>query len=281
MTMSRLVRTALAAAVFLGTTPLASAYDLLLVPANFHPKPGTSLDIKLSHGTLREGQNPVLRSRMQDVTILVDGKTTRPGDDQWTDVDDGSILKLAVRDPGTYAVGVSLKPKIEEWSVEGFAGFLKYNGIEDLPVDQRPTLPAGQKLRLRYTKHARTFLQVGTRHTRDFAHVLGYPAEIIPNDDPSGLKIGDTLSFTVLNAGKPAANTVVYATYKNYHEHDVAEEDEHMEYWTTLHTDSAGVAKVHLSHAGPWALSANFLSKPTDGGAEYDHCQTSFIFFIP
>ncbi|MBD4660015.1 DUF4198 domain-containing protein, partial [Xanthomonas citri pv. citri] len=61
-----------------------------------------------------------------------------------------------------------------------------------------------------YTKHARAIGQVGTKLTDDFAASLGYPLEIRLTRNPGSVKVGDQLSFQVLQQGTPVPNLRVY-----------------------------------------------------------------------
>ena len=61
----------------------------------------------------------------------------------------------------------------------------------------------------RYSKHVKTLIQVGTTPSNHYATVMGYPAELVPVENPYDLKAGGTLHVKTLVDGKPAANQFV------------------------------------------------------------------------
>lgn len=61
----------------------------------------------------------------------------------------------------------------------------------------------------RYSKHVKTLIQVGTTPSNHYATVMGYPAELVPVENPYDLKAGGTLRVKTLVDGKPAANQFV------------------------------------------------------------------------
>ncbi|KAG1240569.1 hypothetical protein G6F68_017532 [Rhizopus microsporus] len=94
--------------------------------------------------------------------------------------------------------------------------FGKYLELEDLP-DTLATYDASKfpkGVTYSYTKHARTIGQVGTKLTDDFAASLGYPLEIRLARNPGSVKVGEQLSFQVLQQGTPVPNLRVYVGHR-------------------------------------------------------------------
>jgi len=52
-------------------------------------------------------------------------------------------------------------------------------------------------------------LQVGQLRTGGYQTVLGYPAELVPIENPYSVKVGSTLSVRVLVEGRPVANQYI------------------------------------------------------------------------
>jgi uncharacterized GH25 family protein len=76
--------------------------------------------------------------------------------------------------------------------------------------------------------------------------VLGYPAELVPLDNPYALKLGDTIRVRSLVDGRPVAAQAVLAGGRTASGTRIAARE--------LKTDSDGVAALALSARGRWYL---------------------------
>lgn len=99
-------------ALVLGTS--ASAHEMFLKPDKFVVPASSDQSVRLMNGTFDKSGNSISRDRMQNVSIVANGKTFNPAESAWSD--DGaetvSYLKYRAGDAGTYAIGVSTKPKV-------------------------------------------------------------------------------------------------------------------------------------------------------------------------
>ncbi len=66
----------------------------------------------------------------------------------------------------------------------------------------------GKDIRERYSKHVRAIFQVGDKLTDDYKLPLGYPVEIIPQQNPYALKAGQTLTVLCTRDGQPLAQSI-------------------------------------------------------------------------
>ena len=128
-----------------------------------------------------------------------------------------------------------------------------------------------------YSKHVKTVIQVGAKHTESFNINLGYPIEIILSQNPYTLKKDDELGFQVLRDGKPVVNQLVYASYAGFHEH--ADEGSHVE-TATMRTNSKGFGKVTISENGEWYLRVIHMVKSNKEGIDYESNWATFTFQI-
>jgi uncharacterized GH25 family protein len=87
-------------------------------------------------------------------------------------------------------------------------------------------------------------VQVGDRRTDAYATALGYPAELIPLDNPYALRPGGTLRVRALVEGEPVANQHVVAGGRTPSGARIAQR--------AVRTDSAGIARVRVSSRGTW-----------------------------
>ena len=243
----------------------AAAHEMFLRSDKALQTPNADQVIKLINGTFDESENPITRDRMADVSIVANGKVSKPAPDAWSDDATTSYLKYKTGAPGTYVVGVSTRPKIIALSRADFIAYLKHDGILDtLATFEKEKLAT---VRERYSKHVRAIVQVGEPRTADYAKPLGYPVEIILDQNPYDLKFGKEVSFRVLYKGKPLANQIVKASYEGFHGHDAS--GGHINAHS-MRTDKEGRAKFLLSNKALWYISLIYMQRVSEPDADFE-----------
>ena len=109
-------------------------------------------------------------------------------------------------------------------------------------------------------------LQVGDLATDHHTQWLGYPVEIVPQQNPAALEVGDTLEILVLADGAPVAGQLVYASHAGFHDH--GSDGEHREAVSTR-TDARGLAGIELTHAGRWYVRLIRMLEVLEGDVDY------------
>ncbi|GMU68356.1 MAG: hypothetical protein AMXMBFR37_06890 [Steroidobacteraceae bacterium] len=263
--MMKLNRSLVAAVAATGMALGASAHEMFLKSEGHILQPGPDQVVRLLNGTFDISENAITRDRMADVSIVADGKVIKPPPSAWYDDESSSYLKYDGSAPGTYVIAVSTLPKVITMSSEDFVKYLKHDGILDtLEKFEQGSKPAS--VRERYSKHVRSIVQIGDKRTDDYRQVLGYPIEIIFDQNPYSLKFGKELSFVVLHEGKPLANQLVYASYEGFHQHNEA--GEHLNS-IKLRTDADGRAKFLLSNKALWYISLVHMQKVDEKDVDY------------
>lgn len=259
-----MIRSLLAAALITLAAP-ASAHEMFLQPQGFKAQPNESHVIALVNGTFDRSENTIDRSRMTDVTVFGNGEATKPSLDQWSEDRLTTYLTYKTGKPGTYAVGVSTRPRLFVMNRQAFTDYLDHSGVMDTLATFTAESPL-ESVRERYAKHVRTIVQVGERQTIDHRTVLGYPVEIILDDNPAQEDKGDTVGFQVLFNGKPLANHLVYASYDAY----PAGKDGH-DRALSMRTDEEGRASFELLDEGIWWITLIHMQKlEDDPRADYE-----------
>lgn len=263
--MSKKIFRILLTTLLFSTATTVSAHEMFLKARQSIIEPDTKQVVQLVNGTFDKSENAITRDRMADVSILANGEITKPVPSAWHDDENSSYLTFAARSSGTYVVGVSTRPRILTMSPEEFIAYLKHDGVLDTlaEFESRNTLTP---VREKYSKHVRTFLQVGEQRSADFEKPLGYPVEIIPEHNPYELRFGDRLSFRVLRDGKPVRGQLVRAGYDGFHGHDAS--GGHINSYE-LRTDENGRASVLLSNKALWYISLIHMEKV--GRPDYDY----------
>ncbi len=267
----------LLAALLVGPGLPASAHEMFLKPKKHVIAPNTELVIELVNGTFERSDNTIDRNRMLDVSILGGGEARKADAADWRDVGDTSVLTKDVGAAGTYAVGVSTKPRMITMAADDFARYLKNDGVADTLKEFTASGPKAD-VRERYSKHVRTIVQVGDERSSDFANAFGYPVEIVLETNPHDAAIGDEVAFKVLRNGEPVPNQLVYASYGGYHQNN--DEGEHKRA-QTIRTDDGGRGKFSLSKAAVWYLTLIHMRKlESDPEADYESNWATVTFEI-
>ncbi|MEE4212543.1 MAG: DUF4198 domain-containing protein [Parvularcula sp.] len=251
------------------------AHELFLKPESYKLAPSSPAVVALVNGTFEESDNTIDRDRMVDVTLHGGGKTDHPDLSRWRDVDLSTVLDTEVGNPGTYVLGVSTKPRIITLSADEFKDYLAHDGVTDA-LEAFEKEGKSTDVRERYSKHVRTVLQVGDTVSDEHERSLGYPIEIVLEDNPYAADPGDTLTFRVLRQGVPVAGQLVYASYDGFQT-----EGEGHQRALTMRTDSDGRGRFSPTQAGVWYLTLIHMKKlESDPNADYESNWATVTFKI-
>ncbi len=239
------VRTAVfTGALIAATVTAASAHDMFLRPTRHFAPENSEVRIRVLNGTFVRSENSIARNRLADVSVVSPTRRSPLDTTEWTVTGDTSTFHIHTRGAGTYVVGVSTRPNVLELSGDDFNLYLQEDGIPDVLEARRKAGELQKPARERYSKHVKTLVQVGTARSAHFSTVMGYPAEIVPLENPYDLSAGATLRVRTLVDGKPAANQLVL--YGGRTENDGGIEQKS----TRSNTD--GIAAIPLSQGGIW-----------------------------
>ena len=243
------------------------AHDMFLVVPDHDVPAGSETTLSLYNGTFDKSENTIDRERMIDVSVIDGaGDVTHPGEDQWTEDGNITVLKFPTVVPGTYVVGLSTSAKVIELSAEDFNDYLRHDGVLDVLEAREKDGTLGEPAAELYSKHVKTILQVGGEASDNYSERLGYPIEIVPLANPAELTAGDALEILVLHDGESAGGQLVYASYAGYHDHDAS--GTHREA-VTVRTDEAGKATIGLTRAGRWYIRLIRMLPSAEEGTDY------------
>lgn len=115
-------------------------------------------------------------------------------------------LSLSARLPraGVATVAVELKPRLLELAPEKIEEYFEEIHATPAQRAQWEAVPAPRRWRETYVKFAKTFVRVGEPgDDSSWAKIFGFALEIVPEDDPTRLKAGDTFTVRVYKSGVP------------------------------------------------------------------------------
>ncbi len=245
------------------------AHDLFLKADSFFLKPNTKNTVKIMNGTFQESEGAVSYARLNDVSVVSGGKTTHPAEADFTKDETTAFLNINTGDAGTYVVGLSTKSREIALKAEDFNGYLKEDGLPDTLEERRKTGELEKDAKERYGKHVKAILQVGKKLTDDFKTVLGYPVELIPQQNPYGKKKGDKIGILCLKDGKPLAGQVVLAGREENGKIITAKD---------MRSDKDGMIELKLDGAGKWYVKFINMTKLDDPDLNYESKWTTLTF---
>ncbi len=260
------------AAVLICLIASVGAHDLFLKFNPYYLKPNAKTTVRLLNGYFNRSENAVERDRMLDVSIVMaSGDRINPPAADWRDENNSALLSLQTGGAGTYVAGVSTKPREITLKVAQFNDYLSHDGLPDTLAQRRRDRELNKSARERYSKHVKTIFQVGEDRSGGFKSVLGYPVEIIPQQNPYELKVGNTLEVLCIKDGKPVANQFVMAG-RELNRRVIATPG--------VRTDANGVARVKLSGGGKWFVKFIHMTKLNEANLDYESKWASMTFEI-
>lgn len=255
------LRISLAALILLLAATALEAHDLFLRLDTFFVRPESTARIRVLNGTFSSSENAVARNRLADISVVGPAGRIRLDTTLWQATGDTSRLSVPIGDPGTYVVGASTLPREITLEAKDFNAYLEEDGIPDVLAARRRDGELGAKATERYSKHVKALLQAGTRRSAEFNRVLGYPAELVPLNNPYLSRAGGWLRVEALVDGKPVANQLVVAGGRPPRGGRLAER--------RVRTGSDGVARIRITDRGQWYVK--FISMTRFTGDRTSH----------
>ncbi len=249
-----------------------SAHDLFLKLDSYFLRPNSKATVRLLNGTFQTSDGAVKRERMQDVSLVTPGGgVSHPAATNWRDEGKTSLLDLETGEPGTYVVGVSTRPREIDLKAADFNEYLAHDGLPDTLAARKKSGELGRDVRERYSKHVRAIFQVGDARTDDYKRPLGYPVEIIPQQNPYSLKVGQIIEVLCTLDGKPLANQFVIAG-REARGRKAPE--------INARTNDTGMARIKLRGAGKWYVKLIHMTPLAEPQLNYESKWATLTFEV-
>lgn len=230
-----------------------SAHDLFLRLDSFFVRPESVVVIKVLNGTFSKSENAITRDRLRDISVVGPAGRARIDTTSWEATGDTSRLSVHIGGSGTYLVGASTAPREITLAAKDFNAYLADDGIPDVLATRKRDGELEKKATERYSKHVKALLQAGDTRAGGFDTVLGYPAELVPLNNPYLPRSGGWLRVRALVDGKPVANQLVVSGGRPPRGGRLAER--------RVRTDVEGVARIRISDPGQWYVKFIHMEK--------------------
>lgn len=255
-------RFAMVLVLVFAVTGALQAHDLFLRLDSFFVEPGTQARIRVLNGTFSKSENSVTRVRLRDLSVVSPDGTSHPDTTTWSARGDTSIFTVATGRAGTYVVGASLLPSQITLKAKDFNTYLASDGIPDVLAARRRSGQLEKDATEKYAKHVKALIQVGAERTPGFDTVLGYPAELVPLNNPYGSRPGGWLRVRAIVDGKPVPNQLIVSGGRPPRGGRLPVR--------SVRTDSEGVARIRISERGQWYVKFIHMA-PVSGDAALDY----------
>lgn len=263
--------TALAVAGLVASAGLLAAHDMFLRPASHFARPNSRVLVRLLNGTFSKSENSIDRDRLVDVAIVSPAGRAKLDTAQWSVAGDTSTFTLTTGAGGTYVLGASTRPRILGLPPKDFNQYLADDGMPDELAARKKDGTINQPSKERYHKHVKALVQVGDTPDTGFSTILGYPAEIVPLQNPYALTVGSTLDVKILVDGKPIARQFVQYGGRTPGEERVKQHD--------VRSDAQGIAHIPLDRVGTYYVKFIDMRRLTgDAEANYESKWATLTF---
>lgn len=258
--------------MLLGSAAALAAHDLFLKPARFIVAPGSQVRVRALNGTFSRSEGGVARDRIREITLVSPDSTTPLDTAVWEVGGDTSSVVVRTGRAGTYVVGLSVRPRMIALGPKDFNAYLESDGVPDVLESRRRNGQLGDSARERYSKHVKTMLQVGRQRSEGYATVLGYPAELVPLENPYALKPGGRLTVRALVDGSPVSNQFVLAGGRTATGGRIATK--------SARTDADGQARIAITTRGQWYVKFIHMMPVRDDSANYESKWATLTFEV-
>ena len=263
----------LTTALLLAGAAAAAAHDMFVKPARFFVEENAEVVVRVLNGTFATSENSIARGRLADVSVVSPAGRQQLDTAAWSAEGDTSTFRVRTGAAGTYVVTTSTRPSVIALEAKDFNQYLGEDGIPDVLAARRRAGELDRPARERYAKHVKALIQVGRTPSDHFGTALGYPAEIVPLDNPYALPAGRrVLRVRTLVDGQPAANQYVLYGGRTAGGGRIAPR--------SARSDSAGVARVPLAQAGTWYVKFIHMARVQSDTVDYESKWATLTFQI-
>lgn len=265
-------RSLLAAGLLLATATSVGAHDLFLKLESFFVPPDTPVRVRVLNGTFTKSENAVTRDRIADLSLVTPAGRSRPDPAAWSDAGKSSTLRFRTAEPGTYLVGLSTLPRRIALEATEFNEYLATDGVPDMLAARQASGTAAKPARELYSKHVKALIQVGDRATETYGRLLGYPAEIVPLENPYLADRDRWLRVRAYVDGQPVPNQLVLAGGRHARGGRLRVQ--------SVRTDSAGVARIRADAPGQWYIKFIHMTPVASDSLDYESKWATLTFEV-
>lgn len=208
------------------------------------------------------------KSRVNTVALHQQGKFTDISHLPGKDAEDDLVLPPQAE--GSYWVVMETANLFSVRGAEQFNAYLKEAALDEAYGHRQKTNTLDEAGKELYVHFARLLVQVGNKTDDTFKKETGLTVEVIPQQNPSSLKVGDRVQFKVMYDGKPAFGARV-KVFNRYHNRISVQ---------NIFSEQNGMIETHISNPGTWMVSFVKMIPSKDPEADWQSYKASLVFGI-
>jgi len=182
-----------------------------------------------------------------------------------------STLEVQTGSSGTYVLIIGTAPRSKARKAADFNDYLRRNGISETLAQRTQNNELEKDVRELNSEYVRTIFQVGEKLTDHYKKRLNLPVEVIPQQNPYSLKVGQTLAFLCLVAGRPVGNQGVTAGW---------ESPDGKIHTLSARTGADGIVHFKLAGDGKWYVKMNNTKRLSDPSLTYQSNWATVTFAV-
>lgn len=179
-------------------------------------------------------------------------------------------LVIPPQEEGTHVIGMQTAVMFRELDAEKFNAYLKEAALDDANYHRQKTNTLGKNGKELVTHFAKLIVQSGKRPDDTYKKETGVVIEIIPQQHPYLLKVGDRVQFKIIYEGKPLFGARVKVWNRHNNRTSVQ----------NIFTEQNGMIETHISNPGAWMVSVVKMISFKDPQADWQSYWGSLVFGI-
>src|SRR6185436_6578504 len=149
--------------------------------------------------------------------------------------------------------------------------YLTREGIEDILAQRRKNNQLSKDVHARYSNDVRAIFQVGNKLTDHYQRRLNHPVDLVPQQNPYSLTVGQTFAVLCIVEGRPIANQLVTAGWES------RDGKIHM---LNTRTAGDGIARFKLGGEGKWYVKMIQMKQVTLPNVNYESNLATLTFEV-
>jgi uncharacterized GH25 family protein len=173
-------------------------------------------------------------------------------------------LDIELKEEGTHVLAMQSSFTFVESEADKFNTYLKENGLDDVYAAREKAGALGKPGKESSAKYTKLLLQVGAKKDDGYKMSIGFPIEIVPEQNPYSLKLGDNIRFKILWNKKPL----------------FGDRKEGLTTLQNIYTEQNGTMETRISSKGLWLVQVIYMVPSKDGQADWRSYCGSLVFGV-
>jgi uncharacterized GH25 family protein len=171
---------------------------------------------------------------------------------------------------GTYVLTLQTSEELVETQAKAFNEYLDDYALDDANYSRKKNNETDKNGTEIVTRYSKLIVQSGEKLDNTFRKEIGFPVEILPEENPYSLKVGSPVHFKILYNKKPlfGVRVKVWNLYNN----KVSVQN--------IFAQQDGVIETHITNNGSWMVSFAKMIPSKESRADWQTLRASLVFGI-